>query len=583
VDREPRRAQARPAAGGREPHHIRGDRSLTAKVVNRRIRLLLLTLLVAFGAVFVRAFWLQGVRAAPLAKLALAQHRDTQILPASRGTLFDRTGFQLALGEQATTVYADPRQIVDARAAALAAQEVFGRRLVQANRLYPLLADRRKAFVYVCRKCDPAKAAVLAGKHVTGLYSYREERRSYPQDSVAAQVLGYAGVDNHGLAGLELQLDKTLSGKPGSQTIIKDPFGRAIDVISATPVREGRNVTLTIDHTIQAQAETVLRRTMSHWGAKDATAIVLDPRSGEILAMAVEPGYDANKFGATSPQKQRNRAVTDYYEPGSTFKVVTVAGALSSHLVTPQTAFTLPYSLRVADRIVHDAEKRGTVRYTVSQILSRSSNIGAITLAEMLGKERLAEWIGRFGFGKPTGIDFPGETAGAVLPADRWSGSTIGNVPIGQGVAVTPMQMASAYAAIANKGVWVQPHLVQGDGGKRRRVLSAGVAAQLVQMLKGVTIEGGTAPLAAIPGYQVAGKTGTAQKPEHGSYAAGKYVASFVGMVPASNPRLVVLVAVDEPRGAIWGGVVAAPAFQEIAQFDLQYLEVPPDGPIVRN
>jgi cell division protein FtsI (penicillin-binding protein 3) len=556
---------------------------LTAKVVNRRIRLLLLTLLVALGAVFARAFWLQGVRAAPLAKLALAQHRETRVIPASRGTLFDRTGFQLALGEQATTVYADPRQVVNPRAAAVAAQAAFGRRLVSAARLYPLLADRSKAFVYVCRTCDPARAAALAAKHIAGLYSYREERRTYPQGSVAAQVLGYAGIDNHGLAGLELQLDKRLSGKPGTQTVIKTPDGRPIDVIASTPVREGKSVTLTINHTIQAQAEAVLRRTMSHWGAKDATAIVLDPRTGDVLAMAVEPGYDANQFGSTPPQKQRNRAVTDFYEPGSTFKVVTVAGALSSHLVTPQTAFTLPYSLRVADRIVHDAEKRGTVRYTVAQILSHSSNIGAITLAEMLGKERLSDWISRFGFGKPTGIDFPGETAGAVLPADQWSGSTIGNVPIGQGIAVTPMQMAAAYAAIANKGVWVQPHLVAGPVKKKRRVLARGVAAQLVQMLKGVTVEGGTAPLAAIPGYEVAGKTGTAQKPEHGTYAAGKYVASFVGMVPASNPRLVVLVAVDEPRGAIWGGVVAAPAFQEIAQFDLQYLEVPPDGPIVKN
>jgi cell division protein FtsI (penicillin-binding protein 3) len=258
---------------------------------------------------------------------------------------------------------------------------------------------------------------------------------------------------------------------------------------------------------------------------------------------------------------------------------VTVGGALSSGLVTPQTAFTLPYSIRVADRVIHDAEKRGTVRYTVAQILSHSSNVGAITLAEMLGKDRLQSWIRRFGYGQRTGIDFPGESAG-LLPG-YWSGSTIGNVPIGQGIAVTPIQMAAAYAAIGSHGVWRQPHLVVGERVVRRRMLAPRVAAQLVQMLKGVTVEGGTAPLAAIPGYQVAGKTGTAQKPSPlGGYAAGKYVASFVGMVPASDPRLVVLVAVDEPHGAIWGGVVAAPAFQRIAQFDLQYLDVPPDGPV---
>jgi cell division protein FtsI (penicillin-binding protein 3) len=245
----------------------------------------------------------------------------------------------------------------------------------------------------------------------------------------------------------------------------------------------------------------------------------------------------------------------------------------------------LPYSLHVADRVVHDAEERGTVNYSVAQILAHSSNIGAIELAEMLGKTRLSSWITRFGFGRATGIDFPGESPGIVLPPDKWSGSTIGNVPIGQGIAVTPVQMAAAYAAIANRGVWSRPHLVDhvAGGGRpslyRRRLVTPYIASQLMLMLKDVVAEG-TGTYAAMPGYQVAGKTGTAQKPDsHGGYATGRYVASFVGIVPASRPRLVVLVTVDEPQGAIWGGVVAAPAFQQIARFDLQYLEVPPDAP----
>jgi cell division protein FtsI (penicillin-binding protein 3) len=240
--------------------------------------------------------------------------------------------------------------------------------------------------------------------------------------------------------------------------------------------------------------------------------------------------------------------------------------------------------LHVADRVIHDAEERGTVNYSVAQILAHSSNIGAITLAEKLGRTRLSSWITRFGFGRTTGIDFPGESPGIVLPPEKWSGSTIGNVPIGQGIAVTPVQMAAAYAAIANRGVWSRPHLVDhvAGGGRpslyRRRLVSRPIAGQLMGMLKDVVAEG-TGQYAAIPGYQVAGKTGTAQKPDsHGGYATGRYVASFVGIVPASHPRLVVLVAVDEPRGAIWGGVVAAPAFQQIARFDLQYLEVPPDA-----
>jgi cell division protein FtsI/penicillin-binding protein 2 len=265
---------------------------------------------------------------------------------------------------------------------------------------------------------------------------------------------------------------------------------------------------------------------------------------------------------------------------------VTVAAALSDRLVSPSTEFTLPDAIQVADRVIHDADARETVRYSVAQILAHSSNVGAITLAELLGKDRLASWISRFGFGHETGIDFPGESPGIVLPAARWSGSTIGNVPIGQGIAVTPVQMAAAYAAIANRGVWSRPHLVARVQGRRRpsphrrRIISATIARDVMTMLQDVVAEG-TGTYAAIPGYQVAGKTGTAQKPDsHGGYATDKYVASFVGIVPASRPRLVVLVTVDEPHGAIWGGVVAAPAFQEIARQALQYLGAAPDAPM---
>jgi len=314
---------------------------------------------------------------------------------------------------------------------------------------------------------------------------------------------------------------------------------------------------------------------------------VLDPATGAVRAMATAPGFDANSYPQVWRVLQRNRAVTDTYEPGSTFKLVTVAGALSERLVSPSTTFTLPYYIHVADRTIHDAEPRGTETMSVSQILSRSSNVGAITLAEKLSQHRLVQWISRFGFGHLTGIDFPGESPGIVLPEDKWSGSSIGNIPIGQGIAVTPIQMASAYAAIANRGVWVRPHLVERIGASastrptRRRIVSPWVASELMAMLKNVVAEG-TGTLAAVPGYQVAGKTGTAAKPDpQGGYSDTRYVASFVGVVPASRPRLVILVSVDEPRGAIWGGVVAAPAFAEIAKFDLQYLDggVPPDAP----
>ncbi len=557
---------------------------MSTRVANRRIRLLLAIFVLAFGVAFLRAAWLQGVRAASFGRLASNQHSEEVTIPAARGTLYDRGGVQLAIGEQATTVYADPRTVTDPRSEAATVAKIMW---LDENEVYTLLADRTRGFAYIARKADSARAAKLARKGLPGLGFYHEERRFYPQFNLAAQVLGYAGVDNKGLAGLELSLDKQLAGRSGRERIVKDASGQAIDTITSRTERDGEDVYLTLDHTIQSNVQAVLRDTVREWHAKSATAIVLDPATGAVRALAVAPGFDANDYPKVWRVFQRNRAVTDTYEPGSTFKLVTVAGALSERLVSPTTRFTLPYSIQVADRVIHDAEPRGTETMSVAQILSHSSNVGAITLAQKLGQQRLARWISRFGFGKLTGIDFPGESQGIVAPEARWSGSSIGNIPIGQGIAVTPIQMASAYAAIANRGLWVQPHLVDhiGDGAPkvpgRRRIVTQRVASQIMAMLKNVVAEG-TGALAEVPGYQVAGKTGTAAKPdERGGYSDSRYVASFVGVVPASRPRLVILVSVDEPQGAIWGGVVAAPAFSQIAKFGLQYLDggIQPDAP----
>jgi cell division protein FtsI/penicillin-binding protein 2 len=546
---------------------------VSARLPNRRIRLLLVFFVLAFLGTFGRAVWLQAVQAQPLDRLARGQHHATIEVPAARGSLLDRKGVELAIGKQAITVYANPRHVADPRATAIAAARALR---IDPDRLYGKLADRSRGFVYVARKADPERAAALKALNLTGLGFYPEERRVYPLGSVAAHVLGFAGLDNRGLSGLELALDKTLAGRSGRQTVARDPFGRTLDVLSSVSPVEGRNVRLTLDDTLQANAESILRRTVRHWGAKAATAVVLDPRTGEVLAMASEPGFDANRFPETDKDTQRNRAVTDTYEPGSTLKVVTVAGALSEGLVTPATPFSLEPSIRVADRVIHEAHRTRTERMTVAEILSQSSNVGTITLAELLGRSRLETWVERFGFGKRSGVDFPGETSG-ILPF-YWSGSTIGTLPIGHGIAVTPVQMAAAYAAVANGGVWLRPRLVADRPPKRRRVMSKPVADQLLSMLRDVVIEG-TGTEAEVEGYQVAGKTGTAAKPDpRGGYSQSRYVASFVGVVPASAPRLVVLVTVDEPNGAIWGGVVAAPAFQQIAHFALQYLEIPPDA-----
>ncbi|HEV8460450.1 MAG TPA: penicillin-binding protein 2 [Gaiellaceae bacterium] len=555
------------------------------KQANRRIRLLLAIFAIVFAACLGRAVWLQGVRAASLGRQASLQHHESITIPAGRGTIFDTNGVQLAIGEQTTTVYADPRQVTNARAVAMAAHDILG---VDGNDLYAALLSKKTSFVYVRRFADPKLAARFLNKKFNGVNGYPEEKRAYPQGNVASQVIGFAGTDDKGLAGLEIKYDRELTGKPGKQVIVRDPFGHAIDVVSSTSERQGRDIFTTIDNKIQANAQQVLRDTVAKYHAKSATAIVLDPHTGAVLAMAQAPGYDANNASHTPQAVQTNHAVTDVFEPGSVFKLVTVSGALSEGLVTPQTTFGLPSCIQIADKCIHDAEPRGYETMSVAQILSRSSNVGAVTIAKKLGAPDLMKWIYKFGFGKTTGLDFPGESGG-IVPTypDQWSGTTIGNVPIGQGIAVTPIQIAAAYGAIANNGVWVEPHLVQRIGGrtltgwKHRRIVTPAVNDVLKQMLTGVVDEhGATGNEAQIPGYTVAGKTGTAQIPGPHGYTTGKYVASFVGMVPVKTPRLLVLVSVDQPQSSIFGGVVAAPAFAQIAKFDLQYMAVPPDAPV---
>jgi len=524
------------------------------------------------------------VRAGSLAKLADAQQTLTVPVPAPRGTIFDRNSVELAANEDSITISADPKLVRSPANEARRAAAVLGLDLQDKAALLEKLADRKSRFTYVARQVPLAKAKKLERMKLAGFFFTIEPKRVYPLGPLAAQTIGFAGVDNRGLTGLELAYEKSLLGRDGEKTVVRDPAGREIDMKSTTYEKPGADLTLTIDSVIQQYVQQVLAQARKTWQARSASAVVLDPRSGAVLAMATAPSYDANSTSQTALPLQLNRSVTDAYEPGSTFKLVTVAGALSEGLVSPQTSFTLPYSIMVSDKRIHDSHPRGTEQMSVTKILTVSSNVGVATIAtQLLGSERLDRWIKRFGFGEKTGIDFPGESQGIVLPLDQWYGSAAGTIPIGQGIAVTPLQLAAAYAAIANKGVWLQPHLVSQIGvkpapaPKRRRVVTSTVAAQLMAMLSNVVAEG-TGTEAEIPGYSVAGKTGTAGKPDPrtGGYLAGKYVASFVGAVPASNPRLVILVTVDEPS-TIWGGSVAAPAFREIALDCLRYLEVPPD------
>jgi cell division protein FtsI (penicillin-binding protein 3) len=516
-----------------------------------------------------------------LASIAQGQQRSTLTLPAHRGSIVDRDGQDLAFGEPRQTVYATPYMLDDPKSASEQLCRALQIRKKSAKKaLQAALCDGSSGFAFVARQVTPDRVRRALDLELPGVGSYAEEARVYPLRGVAAQVVGYAGVDNTGIAGIEASHEAELAGRPGSAVVVRDPAGRTIKTLRQVQPVAGEPVRLTLDADIQYAAEQVLEGTVRSYGAAAAVGIVLDARTGEVLAMVNVPRVRDHRFGVDA-RYERNRAVTDAYEPGSIFKAVTIAGALADGLVSPGTTFTLPPSIQVADRVVREAHERGAAEYTVREILVHSSNVGAVKIGLKMGQKRLLKWVDAFGFGETTGSGFPGESAG-IVPRE-WSGSTIGNLPLGQGIAVTPLQMACAFGVLANRGVWVQPSLTAQVGTQptpapeRRRVVPAKVARQMLSMLTDA-VEEGTGTNAQIPGYAVAGKTGTAQKPlpDGSGYSKSAYIASFVGIVPADHPRLVVLVAVDEPGAVIWGGEVAAPAVRDIATFALQHLEIEP-------
>jgi cell division protein FtsI/penicillin-binding protein 2 len=516
-----------------------------------------------------------------LTAIAREQQTEQVDLPAPRGAILDRNGRQLAVGKPQQTVFATPYLIDDPAAAADAlcdALQIHRRRARREVR--EALANEESGFAYVARKADPALVGKALALRIPGVGAYVEEEREYPMKGTAAQVLGFAGVENKGLEGIELLYEDELAGKAGSETIVLDTEGRTLRIVHQTQPVPGSAVRLTLDADIQYTAEHVLERTVRSTYASAATAIVMDPRSGEIFAMANVTRDGFHGYGK-DPDANRNRAVTDQYEPGSIFKLVTISGALADGVVTPTTSFTLPPTMTLYDVTISDAHERGTVTYTVGEILQWSSNVGAVTIGRKMGQSGLLKWMDAFGFGAPTGVQSPGEVAGRVPGADEWSGTSIVNIPMGQGIAVTSMQMAAAFSTVANNGMAVRPRLVSQvgktvyDEREKHRVITSSVARKVRAMLTTAVAEG-TGAKAQIPGYEVAGKTGTAEMPlENGAgYADDVYVASFVGMAPADRPKLVVLVTVFETP--MYGGDAAAPAFQKIMRDALQHLEIAP-------
>jgi len=549
-------------------------------MIDRRIGLLFASFLVLLSLAVARAAWVQGIQGAGLSADAQSQQTETVPVPGLRGSILDRKGRELAVSEDAVDVVATPYQVkVPERTAKQLAPILH---MSDAD-LLKALEDGSPGFAYLARNVDLSAMGRIRKLGLAGITTVPDSRRIYPEGKLAAQVIGTVGTDGQGLSGLEAADNDLLGASNGEQQVVLDGLGKAIERNTTGAASDGENVRLTIDAGIQARTEKVLENVARTYHPENATAIVMNPKNAQVLAMANWPTLDPSDPGSVDPQALQNTATGFTYEPGSTFKAFTVAAALMEHLVTPNTVFDLPTEIQVADRTISDAEVRPPESLTVAQILAQSSNVGGVKIGLELGGERFYKWIRRFGFGEPTGVAFPGEERGIVPTPAEFSGSTMGNLPIGQGLSVTPMQMAAAYSAIANGGILRTPRLILDEGGQRvaepegHRVISEQTSSQLRTMLEGVLAPGGTASEVSVPGYTLAGKTGTAQVAENGTYSETDYVASFVGFAPAQDPKLLVAVVVNKPRGDIYGGTVAAPAFGQIAKFALTYLHIPPD------
>ncbi|MGH2694032.1 MAG: peptidoglycan D,D-transpeptidase FtsI family protein [Actinomycetota bacterium] len=540
----------------------------------------------AFLAMGTRLVVLQIVEAPGYAALAAQQQEREIVLPARRGAILDRAGEPLAISVDLTMVYTDHVHLDDPKETAERLARVLDVRSAEIEE--KLESDfPGDQFDFIARRVDPETARKIKRLDLPGIYLKDEPARMYPGGRLASHLLGFADIDGKGLEGVEKQYDSILQGQPGRMVIEQDAGGAMELQHAAERAVPGRNLFLTIDKELQYFTELTLADAARRYHAESATAIVMRPQTGEILALANVPDFDPNTPGQYSTLALRNRALTDVYEPGSAFKIITASGAIEEKVVTPQSTFVVPDTYQYSDREFNDSHPHATARMTVADIIQESSNVGTIQIGLQLGEARLDRYVRKFGFGSKSGLDFPGESPGIVIDREDWTGPTIATIPIGQGIAVTPLQMISAYAALANRGVSVEPKLLyatlDSDGKIQpssepasRRIVSASTARKMRKILLGV-VGHGTGVEAQIPGYDVAGKTGTAQKPLPGGGYGSSYVASFAGFAPSARPSIVVLVTLDDPS-PIWGGSTAAPTFKTIMEFALRHLGIAPTG-----
>lgn len=550
----------------------------------KRAVILHTTILFGFSLIVFRLVDLTVFDHDKLQTRARRQHLKVEDIQVRRGTIYDRSGRQLALNLDLESLYCDPA-VFDPDGTELRKLSHLVNK--KPNDILGRSRDEGR-FAWIKRKISPDVAERVRALNIDGLGFVTEAQRFYPKGKLASHIIGFVGVDNQPLEGIELQYHKYLTPEGGKIISERDASGKTLSSGMEMEAK-GNNLVLTIDEVLQRIVEKELEAAVEKWRAVAASAIMMDPYTGEILALANRPAYDLNHGGKAAASERRNRAITDCYEPGSTFKIVIGAGSLEERLVTPKTLFDVSAGgIQVSGKTIRDVHKYGVL--TFQEVIQKSSNVGSIMVGMKLGKDRIYRYAKLFGFGEKTGIDLPGEVSGWIHKPEYWSGTSIGAISIGQEVAVTPIQMLRAYAAIANGGFLVRPHVVSGifppdnttpvvlyKEGERRRIISERTAYVFKEILKSVTEEGGTATSASVDGNAVAGKTGTAQviDPITKRYSRDRYVSSFVGFVPADNPRFALIVIVYEPKGQIYGGVVAAPVFREISRQALSYLNVP--------
>ena len=537
----------------------------------------------ALVSIVVRLAVLQVSQAQAYQAQAMQQRVSTVALPAWRGRILDRGGEPLAISVPARDIYADPSYVVSPLATARKLASVLG---VKTPPLVRLLQSN-STFVYVARHVAIDVAERIDAMHLPGIDSIPVSARSYPAGALAPQLLGFVDIDGNGISGLELQYNPQLAGRPGSRTWEHDAAGRPIvgGVDVERPPVPGVDVETTIDRDFQYQVQTALAQYVNLNHATGGTVIVMDPKTGDVYAMATYPWFDPNDPAAAPVANQRNRAIVDVYEPGSTNKIITASCAVQNQTLPLDRRLSVPWTMRVGPFTIHDSHAHPVERMTLGDIVAQSSNIGAVMVADRLGAARMAHCLSAFGLGRPTGVDFPYEAPGIMLPLSQWTDTSLATMAYGQGIAVTPLQMVSVFSTIANGGVWVQPRLVRGTvGGQgfdpapapvRRRVVSDATAKTVTQMLA-YAVADGTGTEAQIAGYQVAGKTGTARIPKPGGgYYVDRSIASFIGFLPAGNPKVVIGAILDRPT-TVYGGIAAAPLFQTVARYAIERLGLAP-------